>query len=143
MQGDGDQRPNRGWSRGLRWANGKCGTKDQRSFETLSFRAPNRVIARTYEGLYKLVGPVGPVGPLPRLGWVFGKIPALVPLVPLVPGGNVGKDVIWRVGRKLGRTIYIQKGDEPSDDDQFIGVMDTPELAQIVVVAVNRVNSRA
>jgi hypothetical protein len=37
----------------------------------------------------------------------------------------------------VGRTIYLQAGDAPSDDDALIGVMDTPELAQIVVAAVN------
>lgn len=36
---------------------------------------------------------------------------------------------LWRTGRKLGRTVYAQRGAEPSDDDQLIGVMDTPELA--------------
>ena len=36
----------------------------------------------------------------------------------------------WRVGRKVGRTIY--------DGDTLIGVMDTPELAARVVEAVNR-----
>lgn len=35
----------------------------------------------------------------------------------------------WRVGRKVGRTIY--------DGDTLIGVMDTPELAEKVVRAVN------
>lgn len=35
----------------------------------------------------------------------------------------------WRVGRKVGRTIYAMTGPEPSDDDPLIGVMDTPELA--------------
>lgn len=35
----------------------------------------------------------------------------------------------WRVGRHLGRTVYAQIGDADSDDDVFIGVMDTPELA--------------
>ncbi|MCA1673038.1 MAG: hypothetical protein LC799_12855 [Actinobacteria bacterium] len=43
----------------------------------------------------------------------------------------------WRTGRKVGRTIYLQQGDEPSDDDQLIGLMDTPELARQVVDAVN------
>lgn len=43
----------------------------------------------------------------------------------------------WRTGRKVGRTIYRQKGDFPSDEDELIGVMDTPELARIVVAAVN------
>lgn len=39
----------------------------------------------------------------------------------------------WRVGRKVGRTIYVQINDEPSEDDPLIGVMDTPELAQAAV----------
>jgi hypothetical protein len=38
-------------------------------------------------------------------------------------------DCRWRVGRKVGRTIYAVIGDEPSDDDELIGVMDSPELA--------------
>lgn len=43
----------------------------------------------------------------------------------------------WRTGRKVGRTIYLQVGPEPSDDDVLIGVMDTPELAALAVQAVN------
>jgi len=43
----------------------------------------------------------------------------------------------WRVGRSLGRTIYRQVGDEPSKDDEFVGVMDTRELAAQVVDALN------
>lgn len=35
----------------------------------------------------------------------------------------------WRVGRKVGRTVY--------QDDELIGVMDTAELAEKVVRAVN------
>jgi hypothetical protein len=35
----------------------------------------------------------------------------------------------WRVGRKVGRTIY--------EGDTLVGVMDTPELAALVVEAVN------
>lgn len=35
----------------------------------------------------------------------------------------------WRVGRKLGRTLY--------DGDVFVGLMDTPELAAQTVAAVN------
>ncbi len=42
-----------------------------------------------------------------------------------------------RTGRTVGRTLYRQVGAEPSDDDQLIGVMDTPELAAMVVAAVN------
>lgn len=36
----------------------------------------------------------------------------------------------WRTGRKVGRTIYDAQ-------DELIGVMDTPELADRVVQAVN------
>jgi len=43
----------------------------------------------------------------------------------------------WRVGRKVGRTIYLQRGPEPSDDDPLIGVMDTARLARTAVEAVN------
>jgi hypothetical protein len=43
----------------------------------------------------------------------------------------------WRTGRKVGRTIYAQLGDVPSDDDPLIGVMDTPELAAIAVACRN------
>lgn len=45
--------------------------------------------------------------------------------------------VRWRVGRKIGRTIYLQLGDEPTDGDPLIGLMDTPALAMIAVTAVN------
>ena len=43
----------------------------------------------------------------------------------------------WRVGRKVGRTIYEQVEEEPGDDDRLIGLMDSAELAQLVVDAVN------
>jgi len=46
-------------------------------------------------------------------------------------------DRTWRTGRKVGRTVYLQLGDEPSDDDPLIGVMDTPELADAAVTAYN------
>jgi hypothetical protein len=36
----------------------------------------------------------------------------------------------WRTGRRVGRNIYAQVGDDPSDDDVIIGQMDTAELAQ-------------
>lgn len=45
----------------------------------------------------------------------------------------------WRVGRKLGRTIFRQEGPNPSDADPLIGVMDTREDARRVVDAVNAV----
>lgn len=44
----------------------------------------------------------------------------------------------WRVGRKLGRTLYAQQGKEPSDGDPFLGLMENPMLAARVVAAVNR-----
>jgi hypothetical protein len=44
---------------------------------------------------------------------------------------------LWRVGRKDARTIYIQLGPEPADNDILAGMMDTPELAALAVKAVN------
>ena len=44
----------------------------------------------------------------------------------------------WRTGRKVGRTIYLQLGPEPSDYDVLYGVMDTPELAAAAVRGLNR-----
>lgn len=44
----------------------------------------------------------------------------------------------WRTGRKLGRTVYAVIGNEPSDGDLFIGIMDTPKLAAMVVEQHNR-----
>ena len=44
----------------------------------------------------------------------------------------------WRVGRHEGRTIYAQGGAEASrEDDELIGVMDTPELAAEACAAHN------
>ena len=43
----------------------------------------------------------------------------------------------WRVGRKVGRTIYRQVSDEPSDDDVLIGVMDSRDDADRAVLAFN------
>jgi len=45
--------------------------------------------------------------------------------------------VRWRVGRKVGRTIYAMVGPQPSDDDVLIGVMDTEALARDAVGAHN------
>lgn len=42
-----------------------------------------------------------------------------------------------RVGRRVGRTIYTQAGETPSDGDELVGVMDTRELAAAVVAAYN------
>lgn len=45
--------------------------------------------------------------------------------------------VPWRVGRKVGRTIYAQLGPLDSDEDPLIGTLDTPELAEEAVRAHN------
>lgn len=45
----------------------------------------------------------------------------------------------WRTGSKHyrrhpnHRTLYVQQGDHPDEMDLMIGVMDTPELAEMVV----------
>ena len=39
----------------------------------------------------------------------------------------------WRTGRKLGRTVYVQLGPEPSDEDPIIGMFDSRELAEHAV----------
>jgi hypothetical protein len=44
---------------------------------------------------------------------------------------------LWRTGRKVGRTIYVQVGPQASDDDPLIGMMDSPVLADMVVSAHN------
>lgn len=49
--------------------------------------------------------------------------------------------IVWRTGRKVGRTIYEQVGTDPSDDDRLIGIMDTPDLARRAVEAVNQTGS--
>lgn len=49
----------------------------------------------------------------------------------------------WRVGRKVGRTIYAQIRTEPSDDDVLIGVMDTPAIARAAVEGHNRLMGHA
>ena len=41
-----------------------------------------------------------------------------------------------RVGRKVGRTVYVQVLNRPTDDDLLIGVFDSPEIAQTFVTAV-------
>lgn len=51
----------------------------------------------------------------------------------LAPFGADPSTFHWHVWRKVGRTIYVQLGAEPSDDDPLIGVMDTPRLANEAV----------
>jgi hypothetical protein len=49
---------------------------------------------------------------------------------------------LWRVGRKVEKTIYRQVGTEPSDSDPLIGVMFSAEDAAQVVEAVNAMRTR-
>jgi hypothetical protein len=45
----------------------------------------------------------------------------------------------YRTGRRNHRTIYLQTGPEPDyDNDVQVGTMDTPELGEAVVEALNR-----
>lgn len=48
----------------------------------------------------------------------------------------------FRVGRKVGRTIYRQFGAEASDSDLLVGLMDTAALARLVVEALNEKHAR-
>ena len=49
----------------------------------------------------------------------------------------------WRVGRTLGRTIYAQVRTDPSKDDVLLGLMETRELAELVVDMHNDAFDRA
>jgi hypothetical protein len=45
----------------------------------------------------------------------------------------------WRVGRKLGRTIYAVEFDDPDGPGILLGMMDSREIAERVVADHNRV----
>jgi hypothetical protein len=61
----------------------------------------------------------------------------------LPPDELDARSLPWRQGRKVGRTLYAVVGDEPSDDDVLIGVLDTPELAALAVLDHNLAMRRA
>lgn len=42
-----------------------------------------------------------------------------------------------RQGRKVAKTIYIQTGDEPSDEDPLVGYIEDPALAALIVARFN------
>ena len=42
-----------------------------------------------------------------------------------------------RLGRKNAQNLYIQSGDEPSDDDRAVGHICNPTVAYGIVEAVN------
>lgn len=49
---------------------------------------------------------------------------------------------LWRVGSKLGRTVYRQHGVGACGADEFLGIMDTPELAALICKVMNEWFSR-
>lgn len=50
---------------------------------------------------------------------------------------------MWRVGRSLGRTLYLQEGAEPSKTDRLLGLMESTTLATEVVRAMNQADGQA
>ena len=46
-------------------------------------------------------------------------------------------DVSYRTGRSWGVTVVRQKGENPGDDDELVGMMRTQEDADLVVTALN------
>jgi len=42
-----------------------------------------------------------------------------------------------RTGRKQDRNLYVQLGDEPSDDDEYPGVIFDPRRAAVLVEILN------
>lgn len=53
------------------------------------------------------------------------------------PGVNDGDTQVWRVGRTLGRTLYLQAGRDPDKGDVCVGLADTIPVARRVVDAMN------
>lgn len=43
----------------------------------------------------------------------------------------------FRQGRRRGRNIYWQSGDQPDDADQYVGTVESDELAALICAAVN------
>lgn len=46
---------------------------------------------------------------------------------------------VWKLrqGRKVGKTLYLQYGPEPSDDDKLIGYVEDEDFARMIVSACN------
>lgn len=44
----------------------------------------------------------------------------------------------WRVGRKLGRTIYVADGEDDTGCASLLGMMETEDIARYVVDLHNR-----
>lgn len=60
-----------------------------------------------------------------------------------VGGVNLDLTRPWRVGRKVGRTIYSCAGTGDPDDDRLIGMLDTHALAAEAVAGHNERWARA
>jgi hypothetical protein len=57
------------------------------------------------------------------------------------PDADGAAESIWpamRAGRKVKRTLYLQRGRSPADGDELVGIVDTGELAAEVVARWNR-----
>jgi hypothetical protein len=72
-----------------------------------------------------------------RLGGLAGP-PTPPPVAPPLPmrsreGHEAALAAPWRVGSKLGRTVYAQTGCHPGEADTLLGMMETPHLAAYVV----------
>jgi hypothetical protein len=48
----------------------------------------------------------------------------------------------FRTGTKLGRTIYLIQDEEDISKDDFMGIMDDPAFAEVVVQALNEYFAR-
>lgn len=44
----------------------------------------------------------------------------------------------WRVGRKLGRTLYAMLNEEPTDNDILLGMVDDWDVALHIVTEHNK-----
>jgi hypothetical protein len=42
-----------------------------------------------------------------------------------------------RCGRKQARNLYLQLGDEPSDEDEYVGVIFDPDKAAMLIDIIN------
>ena len=60
----------------------------------------------------------------------------MIPQKPSEPSLSL-RDYPLRLGRKLGRTLYLETGQGERDDDVVFGLVDTPELGQEIMQAVN------
>lgn len=76
------------------------------------------------------------------LGWIdillIAQQAEVATTVQIVKDDLLPLGTTWRTGRHLGRSVYRQVGDSPSDDDPFLGLFDSAETAQLVCELVSR-----